>query len=45
LSGRVQRNPEARTSAARFIVDGTAVGPMTSIVIDALLDKGCVPSD
>ena len=43
LSGRVQRNPEASTSAARFIVDGTAVGPMTSIVIDALLDKGCVP--
>ena len=45
LSGRVQRSPEASTSAVRFTVDGTAVGPMTSIVIDALLDKGGVPSD
>lgn len=45
LSGRVQRSPKAATSNARFIVDGTAVGQMTSIVIDALLDTGGVPSD
>ena len=45
LSGRVQRSPEAGTSAVRFIVDGTAVGPMTSIVIDALLDNGGMSSD
>lgn len=45
LSGRVQRSPEAGTSDVRFFVDGTAVGQMTSIVIDALLDKGGVPSD
>lgn len=45
LSGRVQSSPEAGTSAARFVVDGTAVGPMTSVVIDVLLDTGGVPSD
>lgn len=45
LSGRVQRSPEAGTGAARFIVDGTAVGPMTSTVIDVLLDTAGVPSD
>ena len=45
LSGRVQRSPKAGTSAARFIVDGTSVGPMTSTVIDALLDRGGVPAD
>ena len=45
LAGRVQRSSEAGTSAARFIVDGTSVGPMTSTVIDALLDRGRVPAD
>ncbi len=37
-SDRVQRSPLANTTDFQFSIDGTAVGEMTSIVIDALLD-------
>lgn len=37
-SGRVQRNRATRTIVAAFSFDGIAVGDMTSVVIDALLD-------
>ena len=38
-SVRVQHSPATDTSGSRFIVDGTTVGDMTSLVIDALLNR------